>query len=188
MSFWDKIRTGLEEGLETLSEKSAEWSKLAKLKWERRSLQKDIFQEMVELGSKAYELHKKENSGQFIEDSKDYIAKLKTLKKRLEDKEKEIQDITEKIDKSQVKGLKKDLEMGDGTIEQIIVDNDSRLIGKTLMDIRFPKNILVGTIVRDEKVIIPDGQTVFKNGDRVTLLGAKADVEEVIKRLGKSPS
>ena len=40
MSFWDKIRTGLEEGLETLSEKSAEWSKLAKLKWERRSLQR----------------------------------------------------------------------------------------------------------------------------------------------------
>ena len=188
MSFWDKIRAGLEEGLETLSEKSTEWSKLAKLKWERRSLQKDIFQAMVELGRMAYELHIQKNSVQFVEDSKDNIAKLKTLKKRLEDKEKEIEDMTVKIDKTQVKGLKKDLEMGDGTIEQIVVGDDSRLIGKKLMDIRFPKNVLVGTIVRDEKVIIPDGQTVFKDGDRVTLLGAKADVEEVIQKMGKSPS
>lgn len=188
MTFWDKIRTGLEEGLETLSEKSVEWSKLVKLKWERRSLQKEIFQEMVDLGSKAYELHIRKKGDQLIGHAKENVTNLTSLKKRLEDKEAEIQDLTEKIDKTQVKGLKKDLEMGDGTIEQIVVRDDSRLIGRKLMDIRFPKNVLVGTIVRDEKVLIPDGQTVFKEGDRVTLLGTKADVEDVMKKLGEESS
>ena len=37
MSLWDTIKTGLEQGLEILSDKSAEMSKLAKLSWERRN-------------------------------------------------------------------------------------------------------------------------------------------------------
>jgi len=185
MSFWEKIRTGLGEGLETISEKGSEWSKLAKLKWERRSLQKTIFQKMVSLGSKSYELHVQKKPEQLNDQTKEDVSELKALKGSLDDKESEIQNLMDKIDKTQVKGLKKDLEMGDGTIEQFIVGNDSRLIDKKLMDIRFPKNVLVGTIVRDEKVIIPDGQTVFRKGDRVTLLGTKADVEDVVKKLGK---
>jgi K+/H+ antiporter YhaU regulatory subunit KhtT len=188
MSFWNKIRIGLEEGLEVLSEKSVEWSKLAKLKWARRSLQKEIFQEMADLGGKVYELHIRGRSDRLTENSKENVKNLAALKKQLEDNEAEIQGLTEKIDKFQVKGFKKDLEMGDGTIEQIVIRDDSRLIDKKLMDIRFPKNVLVGTIIRDEKVLIPDGQTVFMKGDRVTLLGTKADVEDVMKKLGKESS
>lgn len=185
MSFWERVKKGLEEGLETLSEKSIEWSKLVKLKWERRVIQKETLQEMVDLGGKVYELHVQGKYDQLVDQSRDKIKNLTALKKQLEDKEGEIQELTDKIDKSQVKGFKKDLEMGDGTIEQIIVSDDSQLIDKKLMDIRFPKNVLVGTIVRDETILIPDGKTMFKNGDRVTILGKKSDVEEVIKKLGK---
>jgi len=185
MSFWERIKTGLEEGLETLSEKSVEWSKLVKLKWERRSIQKETLLEMVDLGGKVYELHIQKKHEQLVEQSREKIKNLTTLKKQLEDKDVEIQELTDKIDKSQVKGLKKDLEMGDGTIEQIVISEGSQLIDKKLMDIRFPKYVLVGTIVRGENILIPDGQTMFKNGDRVTLLGKKSDVEEVIKKLGQ---
>ncbi|MFH1943139.1 MAG: TrkA C-terminal domain-containing protein, partial [bacterium] len=87
--------------------------------------------------------------------------------------------------RKQVKGLKRDLEMGDGTIEQIVVEENSPLSGKKLMEIKFPKAVLVGTIVRNDQVIIPDGQTILEKGDKVTLLGKKEDVEEILNKLSK---
>ena len=99
--------------------------------------------------------------------------------------ESDIEKLTASIDPKQVIGLKKDLEMGDGTIEQIVVDQASFLSGKRIMDIKFPKNVLMGTIVREDEVIIPDGQTELKEGDKVTLLGKKEDVEEVVRLCSK---
>ena len=183
MNLWEKIIAGLEEGLETISEKSVEMSKLAKLKWERRSIEKEIHQEFIGLGEIVFHLHTTNKHGRLQEETKIHVETLNTLEKQLEEKEGEIEDMTDKIDRKQVKGLKKDLEMGDGTIVQIIVEEQSPLSNKKLMEIKFPKSVLVGTIVRADQVIIPDGYTVLEKGDKVTLLGKKEDVEEVVNQL-----
>lgn len=184
MSLWEKIKSGLEEGLETLSEKSVEVSNLIKLKWERRTIQKEIHSELGLLGEIVFQLHGTGKTVELPQQVKENILKLKDLESQLNQKEEEIEDLATKIDHKQIKGLKKDLEMGDGTIEQIIIQDDSNLIGKKLMEIKFPKNVLIGTIVRNERVIIPDGKTLLKGGDRVTLLGKKEDVDVALNQLG----
>jgi K+/H+ antiporter YhaU regulatory subunit KhtT len=186
MSLWEKIKSGLDEGLETISEKTIEMSQLIRLKWERRSIEKDIDQALMDLGDMVYQLHVSKKQDRLHEVSKPHFDKVGIMEKQLEEKEGEIEDLTDKIDKKQVKGLKKDLEMGDGTIAQIVVDEDSTLANKTLMEIKFPKAVLIGTIVREEQVIIPDGKTVLHTGDKVTLLGKKEDVEAVVHQLSRS--
>jgi len=185
MSLWENILNGLEEGLLTLSEKTTEVSKLVRMKWERRTMQNELYLEFKKLGEAVYttQVEKKESSLQ--ERIKNNLKVLKDLEKRLETKEKEIEELSARMDRTQVRGLKKDLEMGDGTIEQIVVGERSSLSGKKLSEIQFPKAVLVGTVVRDEKVIIPDGQTVLQKGDKVTLLGKKKNVQDVIKQLAK---
>lgn len=186
MNLWEKIKAGLDEGLETISEKTVEMSQLIRLKWERRGIQKEINQELIGLGEKVFHLHATKKHGLLREETKPHVETLDTLEKRLEEKEGEIEDLTDKIDRKQVKGLKKDLEMGNGTIEQIIVDEQSPLSNKKLMEIKFPKAVLVGTIVREDQVIIPDGYTVLQKGDKVTLLGKKEDVEAIVHQLSRS--
>ena len=186
MSLWEKIKVGLEEGLVTISEKTVEISQLIKLKWELRSIEKEIHQGLIGLGEIVFQLHVTGMQGRLQEVSETHFEKLGTLEKQFEEKEDEIEDMIDKIDRKQVKGLKKDLEMGDGTIEQIIVDEQSPLSSKKLMEIKFPKAVLVGTIVREDQVIIPDGKTVLQKGDKVTLLGKKEDVEAVVHQLSRS--
>jgi len=76
------------------------------------------------------------------------------------------------------------LELGGGAIEQVIIDENSPILNKKLMDIKLPKKVLLGAIVRNEKMIVPHGQTVIKKGDRITLLGESEDVEKAIQSLG----
>lgn len=184
MSLWEKIKSGLEEGLETLSEKSVEVSKLVNLKWERRTIQKEIHSELVQLGEIVFELHGTDKTAELPQQVKENILRLKDLENQLNQKDEEIEDLATKIDYKQIRGLKKDLEMGDGTIEQIVIQDDSSLVGKKIMEIKLPKNVLIGTIVRNERVIIPDGKTLLKGGDKVTLLGKKEDVDRTLNQLG----
>ncbi|MFH1940611.1 MAG: hypothetical protein ABIL68_00805, partial [bacterium] len=102
MSLWEKIRAGLEEGLETISEKTVEMSKLAKLKWERRGIEKKIHQELTGLGGVVFQLHVTKKEGQLHQKVKGNVQKLKILEKQLEEKEEEIEDLTAKIDRKQV--------------------------------------------------------------------------------------
>jgi len=185
MDLWEKIKTGLEEGLETISQKTTDMSKLAKLKWERRDIEKEIGHEMVTLGGLVYQFYTEDKMQNVNELVTENIDKLKNLEIRLAAKEKEIKDLAAKMDSSQIKGLKKDLDMGDGRIEQILVDESSLLADKKLAEIKLPKAVLIGTILRQGEVIIPDGQTILQKGDKVTLLGKKEDVEAVVEQLRK---
>ncbi len=58
------------------------------------------------------------------------------------------------------------------------------LIEKPLKDLAFPKDALVGGVVRGEEVFIPDGDSVFQPGDTllvVALLSAIPKVEELVR-------
>ena len=188
MSVWEKIKKGLGVGVETVSEKTGELSTLAKLNWEKFKIQKSFEKELNKLGGKVFQMHVENREKDLTSETKEIVQKLKELEEQLQAKVNEIKEVSDtgEIDKKHLKEFKHDLELGDGTIEQLVIDEQCKIAGKKLMEIKFPENVLVGAIVRDEKVIIPDGNTVFQQGDKVTLLGEKDDVEEAIKMIVNS--
>lgn len=64
---------------------------------------------------------------------------------------------------------------------EIIVSNSSPVAHKKLKDAKLPRNCLIGSIVRGEKSMIPDGDSVLEPGDRVIVFALPDTVPMVIK-------
>jgi CIC family chloride channel protein len=67
---------------------------------------------------------------------------------------------------------------------EFIIEPGSLSIDKTLVEIPFPKDCVVVSIVRDDKVIIPHGDTKLEAGDTVTLLldkGKPSDLAQIFR-------
>jgi trk system potassium uptake protein TrkA len=60
-----------------------------------------------------------------------------------------------------------------------------RLAGRTLREVRFPKEVLVGAIFRADRVIIPRGDTELLGGDKVLIVARKSAVPD-LERFMKS--
>ncbi|MBC8184002.1 hypothetical protein H8E88_23145 [candidate division KSB1 bacterium] len=185
MKFWKRAKAIIGDSLETISEKTVELSHSAKLNWEKQSLQKSINKEFNELGGIVYHLFAEKQEDKFTEETKEVFEKLTSLYDQLKEKDKLLEEISEdeEVDREQLREFRKDLEMGGGAIEQYLIEEKSSLVNKKLKDIQLPKNVLLGAVVRENKVIIPDGQTTLKIGDRVTFIGEKDEIEEAMKML-----
>lgn len=59
----------------------------------------------------------------------------------------------------------------------------SDIVGRPLRDLQFPRDAIVGALVRGEEVIIPSGSTVIQPGDRVMIFALTSAVKEVEKIL-----
>jgi Trk K+ transport system NAD-binding subunit len=66
-----------------------------------------------------------------------------------------------------------DVEVGEARVRNI------RLAGRSLRQIRLPGNALVMGIRRKGEVIVPHGDTTFRLGDAVMLIGNPSDLKEV---------
>jgi hypothetical protein len=210
MSLWEKVMRGLEEGASTVSERAAVWlrkaggaleggaerasdyivytSKLARVKSERRQIHKTIRGELAELGGKAYDLFCQGKEARMENETRVNIRRLRSLETDLARTEEQMDELRkdfekERIDKGCLQGLRADLETGGGTIVQAVLGKESSMVGKRLKDIKLPEDTLLGTIVRDDKIVIPDGQTLLQAGDKVTLLGKTEDVEKVVEQM-----
>jgi K+/H+ antiporter YhaU regulatory subunit KhtT len=210
MSLWETIKKGMEEGASAVSEKAAEWlktgsasfkegsemasekiaygTKLAKLKYEYRAIQKAIEKEFTELGGIVFHVLNEKTGADLKKETRDSISKISSLEEELKIKEKEIEELPKSfnnnsIDRKNVDQLKKNLETGGGTIEQVVIEKKSPFLGKKLKEITLPDDALVGTIIRNDDVIIPDGDTIFQLDDKVTLLGKREDVEKTISQI-----
>lgn len=61
----------------------------------------------------------------------------------------------------------------------------SSLQGRRLMDLKFPADVLVLAIRRDDELIVPHGTTKLSTGDRLTILGnldSLSVLEELLER------
>jgi trk system potassium uptake protein TrkA len=70
------------------------------------------------------------------------------------------------------------LESGAQMIE-LRVPEGCRVAGRPLARVRFPKDAIVGAVLRGEEVIIPTGQDVLRPGDDAVVFTAGAAVDEV---------
>jgi len=59
----------------------------------------------------------------------------------------------------------------------------SSIAGKKIKDIDFPEGVLVGAVLKGEKVIKPTGETRIEEADVITIFAMSADVPEVERLL-----
>ncbi len=65
------------------------------------------------------------------------------------------------------------------------VRDDSKVIGTPLKDMKIRKNILIGGIIRDRKTIIPAGDDMILNGDKVVVIAANHRLQDLSDILEK---
>jgi len=68
---------------------------------------------------------------------------------------------------------------GDGEIVEADVLETSPMIGNKLRDTELPEGVRIGAIVRDDKVIMPTGDTEIKANDRVVLFAMADQVQDL---------
>jgi len=73
------------------------------------------------------------------------------------------------------------LEDGKAEVLELIAGPKSRVAGKKLSEMRFPKGSLVGAIVRKDEVIVPGGDDEIMRGDTVILFV----LPEVLQKVGR---
>ncbi|NOS35151.1 MAG: Trk system potassium transporter TrkA, partial [Deltaproteobacteria bacterium] len=71
-------------------------------------------------------------------------------------------------------------------IETVAMET-SEIAGKRIKDIRFPKDVLIGAVVKGEEAIVPEGDTMIDPGDKVVLFALSKSVSKIEKFLMVKP-
>lgn len=65
---------------------------------------------------------------------------------------------------------------GEGEVTEIIAEKNSPIVGKALHEINLPEGIIIGSVLHNGKVSIPDGDTVIYEGDRMVIFTLTSDL------------
>ncbi len=89
-----------------------------------------------------------------------------------------ISRILEHVRRGRIKGV---YSIEDGAAEIIEAEalHTSPLVGKPLKELGLPEGVRIGAIVRENEMILPEGQFVIKQGDRVIVFALGENVHEV---------
>lgn len=69
------------------------------------------------------------------------------------------------------------VEKGLGEVIEIILKNDYK--DRTLMELKMPTSAVIGIVIRNNKVIIPKGQTLIRGGDKLVIFTKAQDVDKI---------
>jgi len=164
MSFWEQIK---------------EKTEAAPLKLKMIFLENTIESLYLHLGSRVYDAAK---ASEILVENKG----IQSLLTEIDGKKNELQGLREdfqKIWKEESRELKATLEKGGGVLEQVRVADFSPAKGKQVKDLALPREVLLGPVTRGKDLIIPHGETELLEGDRITLMGTRKDVETAKKYL-----
>ena len=96
-------------------------------------------------------------------------------------------DITTSTIVRLVQGKKKILSsqliQGQAEIMEVIASSHMEFVGIPLRELDLPKSVIIAAIHRGNDVIIPDGNTIIKENDRVIMLGLISDISSIEKLL-----
>ena len=65
---------------------------------------------------------------------------------------------------------------GDGEVTEIILDKDLSVTGKPLKELKLPEGIIIGVIIRNGEIIIPNGEAILKPNDRIVVFSLTEDL------------
>lgn len=66
---------------------------------------------------------------------------------------------------------------------EIGVEADYRLVNQPIKKIEFPRNINISCVYRDPHVIIPNGSTIIRPGDKLIVISTPSEQDEIIEFL-----
>ncbi|MAT75006.1 hypothetical protein CMK14_07650, partial [Candidatus Poribacteria bacterium] len=69
----------------------------------------------------------------------------------------------------------------DAEVLELVVQNRAKIVGKKILAIPFPDRALIGSVVRDGKVLIPTGDLVIQTGDDVIVCSQSRSIPNVEK-------
>jgi len=72
---------------------------------------------------------------------------------------------------------------GQISVAEIVLDPDAPVVGRALRDLVLPENALIGAILRRGRPIIPRGDSVLRERDRLVVIALPENQEEAIRRL-----
>lgn len=75
------------------------------------------------------------------------------------------------------------IEEGKVTVTQVVLTDESPVLNKELSEIDLPYDSVLGSIIRDEEVIIPRGDTELLVGDKVVIITLPENQAQVFKVL-----
>ncbi|SKA08134.1 potassium channel family protein [Selenihalanaerobacter shriftii] len=75
------------------------------------------------------------------------------------------------------------IEEGKVTVTQVVLTEDSPVLGKDLSEVGLPYDSVLGSIIRKNEVIIPRGNTRLLEGDKVIVIALPQNQAEVFKVL-----
>ncbi len=81
------------------------------------------------------------------------------------------------------KVLSSQLIQGQAEIMEVIAGSHMEFVGVPLKDLHLPKSIIIAAIHRGQDVIIPTGETVIEENDRVIMLSLISDISSMEKLL-----
>jgi hypothetical protein len=91
---WNKIRKGMSEGFQNLSDKTGEMTKIGRLKIEIIALKRDIEKAFIELGGRVYHQVEEKHEAEILSDEK-----IKKLIKDINSFETKLKSLEDKIQK-----------------------------------------------------------------------------------------
>lgn len=66
-------------------------------------------------------------------------------------------------------------------VAEVVLQEDSPIAGNLVKDVNLPKGSLIVGVVRDNKTIIPQGDTELRVGDHVFLISERKDINRVVR-------
>lgn len=68
---------------------------------------------------------------------------------------------------------------GEAEVIEAVAVEASPLVGKPLREVKLPPGIIIGSVVQDDKIIVPKGGTIIKSGDTVIVFTCADMVKKV---------
>jgi len=66
-------------------------------------------------------------------------------------------------------------------MERIDVSDRAEVIGKPFKSLSLPPGFRIGTVKRQERIVVPTGETILNAGDQITLVGSIATFDKVLR-------
>ena len=172
---------GLREGILEVADKAHLKVQKSKIMLAARDLENELKKQYSRLGKLAYQLKDSHDidtlkyhpeAKSLYEVARDINAKKTLLRKRL-------QALGDTGLDEQLLLLKRAMEEGKAKIVRITLASGSPLKGRRLKEAKLPPNILILCIMRNSRLIIPDGDTRFSGNDNIFVLGLEPEVDNL---------
>ena len=94
-TFWESLKKNLQQGVQTVSEKTDELTKIGRLKIEVIAVKRDIEKLFVELGGRVYDILQNQKKASISKDDeiKKLVERVEKFEKKLHEFEERIQNI-----------------------------------------------------------------------------------------------